>query len=59
MARVVVFLVALVFILGFAVLTLSAVAQQGFSLLGVVSVIVVAVMGFGILGALLRGGPGP
>jgi hypothetical protein len=54
MDRVVVFLVALVFVLGFAVLTLSAVNSQGFSLLGVVSVIVVAVMGFGILGALLR-----
>ncbi|HEY7961562.1 MAG TPA: hypothetical protein VID29_06530 [Solirubrobacteraceae bacterium] len=55
MARAAVFLVALVFVLGFAVLTLSAVASQGFTLLGVVSVLVVAVMGFGILGALLRG----
>jgi hypothetical protein len=54
MARTVVFLVALVFVLGFAVLTLSAVAQQGFSLLGVISVLVLAVLGFGILGALLK-----
>jgi hypothetical protein len=55
MARAAVLLVALVFVIGFAVLTLSAVASEGFSLLGAISVLVVAVMGFGIFGALLRG----
>ena len=52
MARLVVLLIALVFILGFAVLTLSAVAQQGFTLAGAISVVVLALLGFGILGAL-------
>jgi hypothetical protein len=44
--------IALVFILGFAVLTLSAVAQQGFTVAGAISIVVIALLGFGIVGAL-------
>ncbi|HST55938.1 MAG TPA: hypothetical protein VLJ42_08595 [Solirubrobacteraceae bacterium] len=44
--------VALVFIIGFAVLTLSAVAQQGFTLAGLISVFIIAMLGIGIVGAL-------
>ncbi len=54
MARLVVLTVALVFIIGLAVLTLGAVAEHGFSVAGLVSVFVVAVLGFGIVGALLE-----
>jgi hypothetical protein len=52
--RVVVLAIALVFIIGLAVLTLRTVAEQGFSLAGLVSVFVVAVLGVGIVGALLE-----
>jgi hypothetical protein len=53
-ARLVVLAIALVFIVGLAVLTLGAVAEHGFSVAGLVSVFVVAVLGFGIVGALLE-----
>jgi hypothetical protein len=50
--RVAVLVVALVFIIGFAILTLHAVAQQGLTLASVISVFIVALLGFGIVGAL-------
>lgn len=53
MARNVVLLIALVFVIGLAVLTLRTVGEHGFSLGGLVSVFVVAVLGVGIFGALL------
>ncbi len=54
MTRVLVLALALVFILGFAFLTISAVSQQGFTLLSAVSVFVLVLLGVGILGALLN-----
>jgi quinol-cytochrome oxidoreductase complex cytochrome b subunit len=53
MARVIVLVIALVFIIGLAVLTLVGTAEHGFTLQGAVSVFVVAVLGVGIVGALL------
>jgi hypothetical protein len=53
MTRVVILLVAALFVVGFAFLTLSAIAAQGFTLGSAVSIIVIALMGVGILGALL------
>jgi hypothetical protein len=45
---------ALLFIAGFAFLTLSAVSQQGFTLLSAVSIFVLVLLGVGIVGALLN-----
>jgi hypothetical protein len=53
MTRVLVLLVAALFIVGFAFLTLSAIAAQGFTLGSAISVFVVVLMGVGIIGALL------
>jgi hypothetical protein len=53
MARNAVLVIALVFVIGLAVLTLVTVGEHGFSLAGLVSVFVVAVLGVGIFGALL------
>jgi hypothetical protein len=52
--RLVVLLIAALFVVGFAFLTLSAIAAQGFTLGSAVSVFVVVLMGVGILGALLN-----
>jgi hypothetical protein len=46
---------ALLFIAGFAFLTISAVSQQGFTLLSAVSIFVLVLLGIGIVGALLSG----
>jgi hypothetical protein len=46
--------VSLLFIVGFAFLTLSAVSQQGFTLLSAVSIFVLVLLGIGIVGALLN-----
>jgi hypothetical protein len=54
MTRVLILLVAALFIVGFAFLTLSAIAAQGFTLGSAISVFVVVLMGVGILGALLN-----
>ncbi len=54
MTRVAVLLVAALFIVGFAFLTLSDIAARGFTLGSAVSVVVIALMGIGILGALLN-----
>jgi hypothetical protein len=45
---------SLLFIVGFAFLTLSAVSQQGFTLLSAVSIFVLVLLGIGIVGALLN-----
>lgn len=47
-------LVAALFIVGFAFLTLSAIAAQGFTLGSAVAIFVVVLMAVGILGALLN-----
>ncbi len=54
MTRILVLGLALVFIAGFAFLTISAVSQQGFTLLSAVSVFVLVLLGVGIVGALLN-----
>jgi hypothetical protein len=54
MTRVVVLVVAALFVVGFAFLTLSTISAQGGVSLGTaISVVVVVLMGVGILGALL------
>jgi hypothetical protein len=45
---------ALLFIAGFAFLTVSAIAQQGFTLLSAVSIFVLVLLGVGIVGAMLN-----
>jgi hypothetical protein len=52
--RLVVLLVATLFIVGLAFLTLSAIAAQGFTLGSAISIFVVVLMGVGIVGALLN-----
>jgi glycerol uptake facilitator-like aquaporin len=55
MTRVLILLVAALFIVGFAFLTLSTISAQGGISLGTgISVLVVVLMGIGILGALLN-----
>jgi hypothetical protein len=54
MTRLVVLAAALVFIVGFAFLTISAVSQQGFTLLSGVSIFVLVLLTVGIAGALLN-----
>lgn len=44
----------LLFIAGFAFLTLSAVSQQGFTLLSAISIFVLVLLGIGIVGAMLN-----
>jgi hypothetical protein len=53
--RIAVFGAALIFIAGFAFLTLRAVAEQGFTLGSLLSVFVLVLLGIGIVGALLSG----
>ncbi|MGH2853204.1 MAG: hypothetical protein ACRDLF_03310 [Solirubrobacteraceae bacterium] len=47
-------LVAALFIVGFAFLTLSAIAAHGFTLGSAISIFLVVLMGVGIFGALLN-----
>jgi hypothetical protein len=54
MTRLLILLVATLFIVGFAFLTISAIAAQGFTLGGAISIFVVVLMGVGIVGALLN-----
>jgi hypothetical protein len=55
MTRVLILLVAALFVVGFAFLTLSTIAAQGGISLGTaISVFIVILMGVGILGALLN-----
>jgi FtsH-binding integral membrane protein len=50
--RALVFGAALLFIAGFAALTLIATAEEGFSLASLVSVLILVLLGVGIVGAL-------
>jgi len=52
MTRTVVMCAALLFILGFAVLTVHAVAERGVSLASVVSFFVLVLLGVGVIGAI-------
>jgi len=52
MTRSVVLAVALLFVIGFAALTIHAVAEQGFTLASLVSVVVIVLLGVGVIGAL-------
>ncbi len=54
MTRLLVLAVALLFIVGFGYLTLSAVSQQGFTLASAISIFVLVLLGVGILGALFN-----
>jgi hypothetical protein len=54
MARQGILFVVLVAIVGLAYLTLKAVADRGFDVLTVLSLLVLALFGFGIVGALLH-----
>lgn len=54
MTRLLVLGATLVFIAGFAFLTVSAVSQQGFTLAGAISIFVLVLLVIGIVGALLN-----
>jgi hypothetical protein len=50
--RLVVLLTALLFILGFAVLTIGAISEQGFTLASLLSILIVVLLAVGIIGAI-------
>jgi len=52
MTRLVVLVVALLFVVGFAALTIHAVAEQGVTLATLVSLVVLVLLGVGVIGAL-------
>jgi hypothetical protein len=52
MTRLLVLTVALVFIAGFAFLTFRAIAEQGVTVAGLLSVFILVLLGVGIVGAL-------
>ena len=52
MTRLLVLCAALVFILGFALLTIYAIAEQGFTVAGLLSIFILVLLGVGIIGAL-------
>jgi hypothetical protein len=52
MTRIAVFAIALAFILGFALLTIEGIAQQGMSIEGALAILVLAILTVGIFGAL-------
>ena len=54
MTRLAILAVAMVFITGFAFLTISVVSQQGVTLLGAVSIFVLVLLGVGVIGALFN-----
>ena len=54
MRRLVVLCVALVFIAGFAFLTFRAMAEQGVTVAGLLSVFILVLLAVGIIGALLN-----
>jgi hypothetical protein len=55
--RIAVLLVALIFISGFAFLTVAAIVKQGFTVASGLSIVILVVLGVGIVGA-LRDPPG-
>jgi hypothetical protein len=52
MTRTIVLVLALVFLLGFAVLTIGAVASEGLTPAAVLSVLILVLLAVGIIGAL-------
>jgi hypothetical protein len=52
MRRIVVLVAALVFIAGFAFLTIVAVVEQGFTIASLLSILILAMLAIGIVGAL-------
>lgn len=54
MTRLLILLVAALFIVGFAFLTFSVIAQQGLTLASLLSVFILLLLGVGILGALFN-----
>ncbi|HTR89033.1 MAG TPA: hypothetical protein VMG62_02865 [Solirubrobacteraceae bacterium] len=54
MARLAVLLLAALFLMGFAYLTLSAVSSQGFTLAGALSIFILVLLAVGIVGAILN-----
>jgi hypothetical protein len=52
MTRLVVLTVVVLFVVGFAALTISAVAEQGVTLATLVSLVVLLLIGVGVIGAL-------
>jgi uncharacterized membrane protein len=52
MSRLLVLAAALVFIGGFAFLTISAISEQGITFAGVLSILILIMLAVGILGAL-------
>jgi hypothetical protein len=50
--RLVVLLTVLLFIVGFAALTLGAIIEQGFSLASLLSVLILVLLAVGIIGAM-------
>jgi hypothetical protein len=54
MIRLLILAVAMVFITGFAFLTISAVSQQGFTLASALSIFVLVLLAVGIIGALFN-----
>jgi hypothetical protein len=51
-ARTLILLVAVAFIGLFAMLTISVIARRGLDVLSVASLVIVAILGFGVIGAL-------
>lgn len=54
MTRRLILAIALLFIAGFAFLTVSAVSKQGFTLASAISVLVLVLLTVGVVGALLN-----
>jgi hypothetical protein len=54
--RLLVLLTALLFVVGFAALTIGAIAEQGLTGAGVISILILVLLGVGIIGA-MRGPP--
>jgi len=52
MSRIVVLLVALLFIVGFAGLTIASIAEQGLTAAGVLSILILVMLSVGIIGAM-------
>ena len=53
MTRLLVLAAALVFIVGFAILTIAMIKEHGLGAGGVISILVLVLLGVGVLGALL------
>ncbi|HMD57502.1 MAG TPA: hypothetical protein VKG82_08535 [Solirubrobacteraceae bacterium] len=50
--RLAVLLTALLFIVGFAALTIGAIAEQGLTVAGLISILILVLLAVGIIGAL-------